>query len=299
MEYQRTLAGPIYFEGEGIFSGREIRVELHPLRENEGIIFERADLVGKPQIKLAPQNVCGLEGAVLITDGDTSITLIEHLLSALHGLGIDNALIKVYGEEIPLLDGSVLPIIKKIQERGYQLLPAPRRKFVLKRPFEMVNGVGRISFRPHNELKIQAKINFKHPLIGEQVYTFRLSPKAYISELSFARTFGFKALLEERKRQGILKGGTLSNAIVIDEEGVLNEEGLRAPDEFVRHKVLDIVGDLYTLGLPLLAEIEAEYSGHKLHIEAVKTLFQAGYLEEVESRALTFLWVPKRRRINP
>ncbi|MCS7199917.1 MAG: UDP-3-O-acyl-N-acetylglucosamine deacetylase [Caldimicrobium sp.] len=296
MEYQKTVAGIVFFEGEGIYSGKEIRVELHPLRENEGIIFERADLAHRPRIKLSLDKVVALDGAVLITDGKWEITLIEHLLSALHGLEIDNVLVKVFGSEIPLLDGSTFKIVRKIQEKGYLFLPAPRKRLILKRPFEMVNGIGKISLSPASRLKIFASIHFDHPLIGEQSFEFISSPWNYIREISFARTFGFKEILEERKKQGILKGGTLSNAIVIDKEGILNEEGLRSRDEFVRHKILDILGDLFTLGLPLLAEVKACSTGHKLHIEALKNMFKAGYFEEVETRALAFLWISKRKR---
>lgn len=296
MEYQRTVADVVIFEGEGVFSGKKIRVEIHPLRENEGIVFERADLSDKSRIPLVIENIVGLEGAVLLTNGKESISLVEHLLSAFHGLGIDNALVKVFGEEIPLLDGSAFPIVRALQEVGYLLLPAPRKKFVLKRPFQLVNGVGKISFKPSHKLSINARIYFEHPSIGEQTFKFTLTPQDFIREVSFARTFGFKDLLEERKKKGLLKGGSLSNAIVIDKEKVLNAEGLRAQDEFVRHKVLDIVGDLFTLGHPLLAEVSAELTGHKLHIEALKALSQAGLLEEVSTRALTFLWIPKKKR---
>lgn len=298
MEYQRTVADVVILKGEGVFTGKEIRVEIHPLRENEGLIFERADLPGNPRIPLSLENVVGLEGAVLLTDGQNTLSLVEHLLSAFHGLGIDNALVKVFGEEIPLLDGSTLPIVRALQEAGYLFLPAPRKKFVLKRPFEIVNGVGKISFKPSDRLRIKARIYFDHPSIGEQSFSFTLTPQEYIREVSFARTFGFKELLEERKKKGLLKGGSLSNAIVVDKEGVLNAEGLRTADEFVRHKVLDIVGDLFTLGYPLLAEVSAELSGHKLHIEALRALSQAGLLEEVSTRALTFLWIPKRKRLS-
>lgn len=296
MEYQRTVADKVVFEGQGIYSGKDIRVEIHPLGENEGIIFERADLPNRPRIRLSLKNVIALEGAVLLTDGTHEITLIEHLLSALHGLQIDNALIRVFGEEIPLLDGSTLLIVRKIQEKGYRLLPAARRKYLLRKPFNMENGVGRINFKPSSRLTIHATINFDHPMIGLQSLDYTATPRDYIREISFARTFGFKRILEERRRQGIIKGGDLSNAIVLDEEKVLNKEGLRSKDEFVRHKILDIVGDLFTIGYPLVAEIRADMSGHKLHIDALKTMYEAGYLEEVESRALTFLWVPKRKR---
>ncbi|MFN4196666.1 MAG: UDP-3-O-acyl-N-acetylglucosamine deacetylase [Caldimicrobium sp.] len=296
MEYQRTIGDVIHFEGEGIFSGKEIRVELYPLEENSGIVFERADLPYSPQIKLSLDKVYGLDGVVLISDGKNEILLIEHLLSLLHGLGIDNCLIKVYGGEIPLLDGSNCLLLRKVQEKGYRVLPALKKKLYLKKPFEMENGKGNIKFLPSSNLKIKAKIKFDHPVIGEQEYEFNYSTINYIKEISFARTFGFIDILQERKRKGILKGGSFSNAIIIDGEKVLNAEGLRAPDEFVRHKVLDLMGDLFATGMTLLAEVEACCSGHKLHIEALKALVQAGLVEIIEPKAITFLWVSKIRR---
>ena len=297
MEYQRTIAQSVYLEGKGIFSGKDIRIEFHPLSENEGIIFERADLPGAPQIPLHIANVIGKEGSTVLTDGEVSINLIEHLLSALHGLGIDNLLIRVYGEEIPLFDGSALFFVKKIREAGFRILLAPKRKYRLIKSFTLENGVGRITFLPSTHLSIKAKIEFPHPLIGSQQAFYIHHPLEYIREISYARTFGFKSILEERKRKGVLKGGDLSNAIVLDEEKVLNPEGLRSKDEFVRHKILDIMGDLFALGLSLVAEVQAEYSGHKLHIEALKALYYSGLLEEVEERALTFLWIPKRKKL--
>ncbi len=297
MEYQRTIAQPVSLEGEGIFTSKKIKIEFHPLPENEGIIFERADLPRSPQIPLHIDYVVGSEGSTLLSDGKITINLVEHLLSALHGLGIDNLLIRVYGEEIPLFDGSALYFVRKIREAGFRILPALRRKYRLLKPFTMENGQGRITFFPSRTLIIKAKIEFSHPLIGLQECIYRHHPFEYLREISFARTFGFKNLLEERKRKGILKGGSLSNAIVLDEERVLNPEGLRSKDEFVRHKVLDLMGDLYTLGLSLMAEVHAEFSGHRLHIEALKSLYHAGLLEEVEERALTFLWIPKKRKL--
>lgn len=297
MEYQRTIAQPVFLEGEGIFTSQKIKVEFHPLSENEGILFERPDLPGCPRIPLHIDYVVGTEGSTVLSDGKISINLVEHLLSALHGLGIDNLLIRVYGEEIPLFDGSALYFVRKFREAGFRILPALKRKYRLLKPFTMKNGQGQITFLPSRNLIIKAKIDFSHPLIGLQEHTYRHHFLEYLREISFARTFGFKSLLEERKKKGILKGGDLSNAIVLDEERVLNPEGLRCKDEFVRHKVLDLIGDLYTLGLSLVAEVHAEFSGHRLHIEALKSLYHAGLLEEVEERALTFLWLPRKRKL--
>ncbi len=299
MGYQRTLAQKIFFSGEGIFTGKEIKVEIHPLEENQGIIFERADLPSKPKLKLSIEKVFAIEGSILIREGKHSIYLIEHLLSALHGLGIDNALIKVYGKEIPLLDGSALPIVKAIQLAGYTLLPAFKKYYFLKKDFFRSNGTGDLTFKPSRKLKIFSRISFDHPLIGEQSIEFTLTPQNYLQEIAFARTFGHKETLEEQIKKGIIKGGNLSNAIIIDKEGILNKEGLRSRDEFVRHKVLDIIGDLFALGLPLLAEVKANCSGHKLHIDSLKTLLNSGLLEITEKRPPTFLCIVNRSKILP
>ncbi len=298
MEYQRTLADKIALEGEGIFSGKNIKVEIEPAEENTGIIFIREDLPEKPSIPLNIENIIGLDGATAVTDGEHIIYLVEHVLSALHGLHIDNAIIHVYGEEIPLFDGSAYPWVRKIQETGYKFLLTPKRKFYLRKSFQYQNGKGKIKFKPSNTLKIKASINFEHPVIGYQSLALEINPRTYIYEISFARTFGFKDILFERKNKGILKGGSLSNAIVLDKEKVLNPEGLRREDEFVRHKILDIVGDIFALGQPLVAEIEAESSNHRLHVEALKSLYRAGLLEEVEERSLTFLLIYKRFKKN-
>ncbi len=296
MEYQRTLADKFFLDDIGIFSGKQIKVEVEPAEENTGIVFIREDLPSKPVIPLKIQNVIGLDGATAVTDGEHFIYLVEHLLSALHGLQIDNAIIRVYGEEIPLLDGSAFPWVKKIKETGYRFLFAPRKKIRIKRHFSYQNGTGKIIFKPADTLKIKAHINFNHPLIGEQSFELEVTPRTYFNEISFARTFGFKDVLFERKKKGILKGGDLSNAIVLDEKTVLNQDGLRTQDEFVRHKVLDIIGDMFTLGTPFVAEIEAYFSHHKLHVEALRSMFNANLLEETEDRALTFFIIPKKLR---
>jgi len=296
MEYQRTVADKIVLEDKGIFSGKNIKVEIEPVEENTGIIFIREDLPSKPVIPLKIENVIGLDGATAVTDGEHFIYLVEHLLSALYGFQIDNAIIRVHGEEIPLIDGSSYPWVKKIKEKGYRFLFAPRKKLKIKKPFHYQNGIGSITFKPSDTLKIKASIYFNHPLIGLQSFIIEVNPRTYFNEICFARTFGFKDILYERKKKGILKGGDLSNAIVLDKEGILNPEGLRRPDEFVRHKILDIIGDLYALGYPLIAEIEADCSHHKLHIEALKNIYKAGLLEETEDRALTFFIIPKKFR---
>lgn len=294
MEYQRTLGDRVILEGEGIFSGKLVRVELEPSERESGIVFFREDLPYKPAIPLRIENVIGLEGATAITDGEHFVFLIEHLLSAFHALQIDNVVVKVFGEEIPLLDGSAYPWVRKIQEVGYKFLLIPKKRYRIKKKFAYENGESKIIFKPADSLKIRAEIYFDHPLIGFQSFEIEVNPWNYIREVAFARTFGFKEILVERKNKGILKGGSLSNALILDKTTVLNPEGLRTKDEFVRHKVLDLIGDLFTGGLAFLGEIKAVLSNHRLHINALKTIFSADLIEKVERKALTFLLLSKK-----
>lgn len=274
-DWQKTVAGPVILEGVGVFSGKNIRVELWPAQVDAGIVFERSDLKGRPRIKLCPENVVGTEGATVLSDGKNDIFMVEHLLSALHGLGIDNVFVRVYGAELPLLDGSAELYVREIMRVGLKLQPKRKRYIEILRPFEVRNGVGRVTFKPASELRLSFHIHFDHPLIRDQKLSLRITPLTYQKELAFARTFGFKEELLRRKERGLLKGGSLQNAIVLDEKGLLNGDGLRTEDEFVRHKALDLLGDLYITGITFKGEISAEFSGHKLHIEAVKSLLAA------------------------
>lgn len=296
MKYQRTIADKLEIIGEGIFTGKLIKVELIPADENTGIIFIRADLPSSPQILLSPNNVIGLNGNTAITDGNNFIYLIEHLLSALHGLSIDNLKIKVYGCEIPILDGSAKPWVKAIQKVGYKFLPAPKKILKLKKAIEVRNGKGYIKFFPGDELQIKSRINFSHPYIKSQYHEFVLGTHRYIKDICFAKTFAFKDDLLQRQKLGIIKGGDINSVIILDKKGILNPEVMSVKDEFARHKVLDLIGDLYTLGGTLLARVEACCSSHKLHIEAVKRLYQErNVLELIEPLpSVTFVLLSSR-----
>jgi UDP-3-O-[3-hydroxymyristoyl] N-acetylglucosamine deacetylase len=296
VEFQRTIAEPVKISGEGIFSGREIQVVLEPAEPGQGIIFIREDI--KTEIPINVFNVQGLEGATAVIGKEGGIFLIEHLLSALHGLKIDNLIVRVWGEELPILDGSSRVWVRKIQEVGYRYDYVPRKKLRIKEPFEYVNGRGKIFFRPASSFKVHAEINFDHPLIGAQSFSLEITPLSYVEEVCFARTFGFKDDIIRKKEKGLLRGGSLDNAIVLDEKGVLNQEGLRTKDEFVRHKVLDIIGDMYALGLPLMGEVISYCSNHRLHIEALRALYTNGILEEVEVRPVRFFVIPRKRAVR-
>ncbi len=295
MEFQRTIAEPVEISGEGIFSGREIRVVLEPAAPGQGILFIREDI--KTEIPVNIFTVQGLEGATAVIGKDGAVFLIEHLLSALHGLKIDNLTVRVWGEELPIFDGSSSVWVRKIQEAGYRYDYVPRKKLRIKEPFEYVNGKGKLYFKPASSFRVHAEINFDHPLIGIQRFSLEINPLEYVKKISFARTFGFRDSILQKMEKGILKGGSLENAIVLDEKGILNKEGLRAEDEFVRHKVLDIVGDMYALGAPLVGEIFSYCSNHRLHIEALRALYYNGMLEEVEPGHINikFFVIPHKR----
>ncbi len=298
VEYQRTIRDRFFIIGKGIYTGKEIKVELEPAEPDTGIVFIKMEEKNEIKIPLKIENVVGLSGATAVVHQDKAIYLVEHLLSALHGLQIDNLYIKVWGDEIPLFDGSAEPWVKAIQKIGYTFFPVPRRKLKILKKFEYQNGVGKIIFEPGDKLFISARIEYDHPLIGSQEFSVEVNPLNYIKEIAFARTFGFKDIINQRISQGIIKGGSLENAIVLDEKGVLNPEGLRTEDEFVRHKVLDLIGDLFTAGYPLVGKITAFFSHHKLHIEALRTLKLSGLLTEFVTRSLAFLFFPRKKKFN-
>ena len=293
MEFQKTIAKPVEFKGEGIISGKEIKVVLEPAEANKGIIFIREDI--KTQIPLHIFNVKALEGCTALVNKDGCIYYIEHLLSALHGLQIDNLVVRVWGEELPMFDGSSKVWVAKLQEIGYEYEYIPKRKIKITKDFKYTNGKGKIYFKPASKLKIYAEINFEHPLIGNQIYSVEVTPSEYIKKICFARTFGFKKDIEEKIRKGFFKGGNLKNAVVLDENGILNKEGLRVKDEFVRHKILDIIGDMYVLGAPLIGEIISYCSSHRLHIEALKKMYMTHILKEYEADALKFLVLSSKK----
>ncbi|QJA06082.1 UDP-3-O-[3-hydroxymyristoyl] N-acetylglucosamine deacetylase [Thermosulfurimonas marina] len=295
--FQQTLAAPVELEEVGIFSGQKVRIVLEPAEAGEGVTFVLEGVSGAPRIPLRPEHVLGTEGATVLSDGYHSVYMVEHLLSALHGLGIDNVVVRVFGPEIPLFDGSAEVFVREILRQGLRLQPALKRYLEVLRPFEVRNGVGCLRFRPAPEFRLRVRIAFDHPLIGEQILQLTLNPLNYQKELAFARTFGFKEDLLRRKEKGLLRGGDLSNALVLDESRVLNGP-LHRPDEFVRHKALDLVGDLFAAGIPFRGEVEAELSGHRLHIEALKNLLSApgvARLSDGLAPVAFFFLAPKKR----
>ena len=275
--FQHTISRKIALEGEGVLSGKKIRVELHPAPPNHGLVIERADLPSPVRIPVHPENARATSGAMVLVSGKVQVIYVEHLLAALNGLAIDNLLIRVFGEEIPLFDGSAKAFVEAILEAGRCPQWSFRRYVRLEEEIVLQDETGRIILRPSEGLRLRYHIDFPHPMIGQQEITFDLSQEKFLSELSFARTFAFLEELVLLRKKGILRGGNLNNAIVLNREGVLNPDGLRVPDEFVRHKALDLLGDLYLLGAPFLAEIEAWRASHRLHLKAVRAVWEAIY----------------------
>jgi len=286
MFWQKTLARPLKFAGIGLHGGRPVAVTIHPAQANQGLRFVRADLPGRPQILAHYTRVVETTRATTLGDGGCTLSTVEHLLAALRGLGVDNALIHVEGPELPIMDGSAAPFTRLLTETGLRSLPWPRPHLLIERTVELREGDQWMRVGP-GESRITYTIDFPHPLIRRQRFTIPLKPGAFRREIAPARTFGFVKEVEYLQARGLALGGSLDNAVVLDDTGVLNPDGLRFPEECVRHKILDAVGDLALLGLPLLGRLEVGRGSHTLHHK---------FLEALMAREDAWrLWVPTAR----
>ena len=256
---QRTLAKSINVTGVGLHSGERVALTLHPAAENSGIAFRRTDLDGKQGeiIRLSPYliNDTRLSSTVVTEDG-VRVGTIEHIMSALSAYGVDNCLIELNAPEIPIMDGSSLPFIYLLQDAGIIDQKAQKRFLKILKPVEIKETGKWVRFTPYDGFKVTLTIEFDHPVFNRSAPTF---------EIDFARTFGFMQEVELMRAHNLGLGGNLSNAIVIDDTDVLNPEGLRYPDEFVRHKILDAIGDLYIVGHPIIGAFEGYKSGHAIN----------------------------------
>ena len=269
MAYRRTLKREVGCTGIGLHSGRPVRLVLKPAPAEHGIRFLRADVGAHIPVSL--ETLARLDHATTLSQDGVSVETVEHLLSALLALGVDDVLIEVDGPEVPILDGSAAPFVILIHEAGLRPLAAPRLYIKVLKPVEVVRGPKRIRLSPADHLRVSYTIGFDHPLLRHQAISFRVSPEAYGSEIAPARTFGFLREVETLRRSGLALGGSLDNAVVIGESGVLNNK-LRFEDEFVRHKVLDAIGDLALLPHPVVGHLEAEKAGHALHAAIAQKL---------------------------
>jgi UDP-3-O-[3-hydroxymyristoyl] N-acetylglucosamine deacetylase len=274
MTFQRTLRRTVYCAGIGVHSGHKVTLTLKPAPADTGLVFRRTDLGGL-EIPAHVSHVAGTSYATVLASGTAKVETVEHLLSALVSQGIDNAYVELNQSEVPIMDGSAAPFIYLIREdAGIKKLGVPRRYLRVTRPMSLSHGDKQISLYPADELKVTYTINFDHPLLRHQTRSISLTEESFIEEIAPARTFGFLKDVEALRQKGLALGGSLDNAIVLGETGVLNNT-LRFEDEFVRHKILDVIGDLALVGHPIIGHIVAHRGGHGLH-----TAFAAQILEQ-------------------
>ena len=283
---QRTIRRKVSFKGVGLHSGKQVRCTIHPALPGHGIVFMRSDIRSMPHIRADISKVLRTDLSTTIGCADgTSVSTVEHLLAALHGLGIDNALVEVDAAEVPIMDGSSLEFAEGITDVGVKEHNISRKVLRLRRNISVRHGDKFIHATPAKQLTISGSIEFKHRLIGAQSYSFTHGAH-FLDEIAGARTFGFLREVEYLHKKGLALGGSLENAIVLDEERVLNANGLRFDDEFVRHKVLDALGDFALLGLPLEANVQIHKSGHELHAGFLRKILEdSSNYEIVELKA--------------
>lgn len=271
---QRTLKSVIRATGVGLHSGAKVTLVLRPAQPDTGIVFRRVDVNPPVDIKADPFAVGDTRMASCLESDGVKLSTVEHLMSALAGLGIDNLYVDVDAAEIPIMDGSAAPFVFLLQSAGIEEQSKPKRFLRVKKPVEVREGDKWARLEPYDGYRLSFSILFNHPAVdqsGTQVEV-DFGDQSYVRDISRARTFGFTQDVEALREQGLALGGSLDNAIVMDEYRVLNAEGLRLPDEFVRHKVLDAVGDLYLVGHPLLAAFSAHKSGHALNNKLLRAL---------------------------
>ena len=276
MDYrQRTLKEEVECAGIGLHTGKKVSMRIRPALANTGIVFTRIDLKGNPTVEARFDNVSDTTLATTIGSNGCRVSTIEHLMAAFFGLGIDNAIITLDGPEVPIMDGSAAPFVFLIKSAGIKEQSVPKRFIVIKKGFRIRDGNRSISIYPHKELKITYFIDFQHPLLRNQEYVLDFSGREFAREISSARTFGFLKDIETLKENGFAKGGSLDNAIVLDDFRIINEDGLRFRDEFVRHKILDFIGDLSIFGAPLIGHFVVKRSGHFLNQQVLKRLIES------------------------
>jgi UDP-3-O-[3-hydroxymyristoyl] N-acetylglucosamine deacetylase len=271
---QKTLSQKVSVSGTGVHSGKKTNLTIKPAPENHGIKFRRADLPGTHDIPAIFKMVVDTSLATVLGINGTIISTIEHLMASFAGLGIDNALVEVDDYEIPIMDGSAWVFTQLIEKAGIEKQKAPKHFLIVKEPIKVTDNDKSVVIYPEPVFKITCKIDFSHPLIGKQEIIFDRAKNNFGKEISQARTFGFVQDLELLKKLSLAKGGSLDNAIVIDKDRILNKEGLRYPDEFVRHKLLDSLGDFSLLGMPIQGHIVTYKSGHALNHLFIKKLLE-------------------------
>ena len=276
MDYkQRTLMNEVGCTGIGLHTGEKVKINLRPAPVNSGIKFVRTDLKGRPEVEVRFDNVFDTTLATTIGTNGCKVSTIEHLMAAFFGLGIDNAVVELDGPEVPIMDGSAAPFVFLIKSGDVREQKSPKQFIVIKKPFKVDDGNRSVCIYPSKELKITYMIDFQHPLLRNQEYELTFSGRDFVREISTARTFGFMKDVETLKKNGFARGGSLDNAVVIDDFRIINEDGLRFDDEFVRHKILDFIGDISIVGSPIIGHFVVKKSGHFLNQHMLRKLMES------------------------
>ena len=275
--FQYTVKKPISCCGVGLHSGRTVNLTIKPAPKNTGLQFRRIDISRSPTVKARMDKVIDTRLATTIGEGEAVVSTTEHLLAALNSFGIDNAEIELDSAEVPIMDGSAAPFIQLLRNTGKQRLSGHRKILKITKKIEYRDGEKHILISPHHGFKVTGEIAFDDTFIRSQSYSIDVSTERFIQEICRARTFGYVEQVEELWANGLALGGTLENVIAIhwNRSSVLNEDGLRYEDEFIRHKVLDIIGDMTLLGCPLLGHIQAYKSGHTQHLAFMRTIAES------------------------
>ena len=281
---QRTLKSIVSATGVGLHTGRKIRIVLRPAQADTGVVFRRIDLEPVVDIRAHAESDGETRLSSCLVQGAAKVYTVEHLMSALAGLGIDNVFVDLDGPEVPIMDGSAAPFVFLLRSAGIEEQASPKRFLRIKKRIEVAEGDKWARLEPYEGFKLSFSIVFNHPVIDKsgQSVSVDFAETSYLKEIARARTFGFMQDVERLREDGLALGGGLDNAVVLDEYRVLNPEGLRFGDEFIRHKVLDAIGDLYLVGKPILGAFSAHKSGHALNNRLLRALLaQEGAWEEV------------------
>ncbi len=273
-EFQHTLAGPALCAGVGVHTGERVRLSIRPAPAGHGVVFVRTDVKHLDnRVPVSGEAVVATRLGTVIANADgVTVSTIEHLMAAMAALGVDNALVELDGPEVPIMDGSAAPFVSLLDRAGLRHQDAPRRFIEILDTVQVVEGDKRATLSPSNTTEIAFEIDFDSRAIGRQRVDLELTGESFRKELSAARTFGFVHEVEALRAAGLARGGSLENAVVIEGDRVLNPGGLRFRDEFVRHKALDAVGDLYVLGCPIIGRFEGVKAGHGLNNAVVRAL---------------------------
>ncbi len=282
MSHQRTIHRVVSCEGIGIHTGAEVRVTLRPAPAHSGIVFRRTDLPGKPTVEAVPAHIDDVSYATSIARNGVKVRTIEHLMAAFAGMGVDNAAVDLTGPELPVLDGSALPFVRLLRKAGLRRQLAPKLYLKVREPLEVDLEGRRLTVVPSDHLRVQYTMRFGVPFLGDQTVALDVNPESFLREIAPARTYAFLRDVDHLRALGLARGGSLDNAIIIGEDGILNGP-LRFPDELVRHKALDLIGDLFLLGQRLVGTVIAEGAGHMVHLRLVAEI--QAHLQPLGGRA--------------